>query len=375
MAKAYTPGLKVSARTTYRARRLLPVTGEVLVAVGDRVRARDVVARTFIEGDVVPVPLAALLSVPAGDVPGLLLVRQGDVVKAGDLIARTKGIFGFGRKELPSPAGGTVESVSATTGQMMLRGEPLPVEVKAYVDGSVVEVLPGEGAVVETDAVFVQGILGIGGETVGTLRMAVPDAARRLEASDLKPDMKDAVVVGGARITAEAVRAAREVGAAAIVSGGIDDADLRDVLGYDLGVAITGTEKIGLVIVITEGFGDVAMAERTFGLLRAYEGREASVNGATQIRAGVMRPEIVIARRAGDPAPAQGARPEDGTLEIGTQVRLIRDPYFGLLGEVTALPTEPAVLGSGSRARVLEVALADGRRAIVPRANVELIET
>ncbi|MFM7260460.1 MAG: hypothetical protein ACKO3W_07640, partial [bacterium] len=149
MAKAYTPGLKVSARTVFRARRQLPVTGDVLVTAGQRVEARDTVARTFIEGDVTPVPLASLLSVPAGDVPGLLLVKLGDRVAAGDVIARTKGIFGFGKKELTSPAAGTVESVSATTGQMMLRGEPIPVEVKAYVAGTVVEVLPGEGAVVE----------------------------------------------------------------------------------------------------------------------------------------------------------------------------------------------------------------------------------
>jgi hypothetical protein len=385
MAKAYTPGLKVSAQTTFRARRQLPVSGEVLVAVGARVQARDVIARTFIEGDVTPVPLASLLSVPASDVPSLLLVKKGDQVATGDVIARTKGIFGFGKKELASPAAGVVESVSATTGQMMLRGAPIPVEVKAYVDGTIVEVIPNEGAVVETEAVFVQGILGIGGETVGPLRIAVSTPSARLEAKDIRADMKGAVVVGGARITAEAVRAAREAGVAAIVSGGIDDADLRDVLGYDLGVAITGTEKIGITIVMTEGFGDIAMAARTFAILKSYEGREASVNGATQIRAGVMRPEIVIARRAGDAVPAQGARPEEGALEIGTQVRLIRDPYFGILGTVVALPTEPAVLGSGSKARVLEVELeVDGaraggpsaaRRVTVPRANIELIET
>jgi hypothetical protein len=61
-------------------------------------------------------------------------------------------------------------------------------------------------------------------------------------------------------------------------------------------------------------------------------------------------------------------------LEIGTTVRVIRDPYFGLLGQVSALPAEPAVLGSGSKARVLEVRFPDGGTAVVPRANVELIE-
>ena len=375
MAKAYTPGLKVSARTVFRARRLLPVQGEVVVRAGQRVQARDVVAHTFIDGDVTPVAVASQLSVPADDLAHIMLVKQGDSVAVGQPIARTKGIFGIGKKELASPAAGTVESISLTTGQLMLRGSPIAVEVKAYIDGTVVEVLAGEGAVVETDAVFVQGIFGVGGETFGPIRFASVRHDHKLEASQIKPEMKGCVVVGGARVTADAVKAAQAAGVAAIVAGGIDDSDLKSILGYDLGVAITGTEKIGLTIVITEGFGDIAMAERTFALLKGYEGREASVNGATQIRAGVMRPEIVIARNTSDEAPQQGARPEEGLLEIGTQVRLIRDPYFGLLGSVSALPNEPAVLGSGSKARVLEVALADGRRVTVPRANVELIET
>jgi hypothetical protein len=55
-------------------------------------------------------------------------------------------------------------------------------------------------------------------------------------------------------------------------------------------------------------------------------------------------------------------------------VRVIRDPYFGVLGTVAALPEQPAVLGSGSRARVLEVATVDGSRITVPRANVEVID-
>jgi pyruvate/2-oxoglutarate dehydrogenase complex dihydrolipoamide acyltransferase (E2) component len=148
MAKAYTPGLKVSSRTTYRARRQLPVHGEVLVKAGDMVKARDVVARTFIEGEVTPVAVASQLGVPAGDLASLMLVKQGDAVTAGQTLARSKGIFGLGKKEVASPAAGTVESISTTTGQMILRGAPIPVEVKAYIDGRVTEVFAGEGALV-----------------------------------------------------------------------------------------------------------------------------------------------------------------------------------------------------------------------------------
>ena len=56
-------------------------------------------------------------------------------------------------------------------------------------------------------------------------------------------------------------------------------------------------------------------------------------------------------------------------------MRIIRDPYFGVIGPVGRLPAEPQVLGSGSKARVLEVVASSGEVFIVPRANVELIES
>ena len=376
MAKAYTPGLKVAARTTHRARRLLPISGEVRVSVGDMVVASDVVAETFMDGDITPMNMANRLSCPAGDVASLMLKQIGESVEQGAPIARSKGIFGAFKTEVVSDATGTIEQVSSVTGQLMLRGAPIPVQVRAYLAGKVVEVLPKEGCIIENEVMFVQGIFGIGGETEGIIRVACSDHEQTLEADLITSDMKGSVILGGARMTAAALRKAIEVGAAAVVSGGLDDQDLKELLGRDLGVAITGSEKIGITVIVTEGFGDIAMAARTWRLLAERAGRTASVNGATQIRAGVMRPEILVPLEPGeneneiDPTLAK----EAGMLDLGTTVRVIRDPYFGLLGEVSALPTEPAVLGSGSRARVLEVRFPDGATAVVPRANVELIE-
>jgi hypothetical protein len=116
------------------------------------------------------------------------------------------------------------------------------------------------------------------------------------------------------------------------------------------------------------------MAERTFGLLKQREGDAAAVNGATQIRAGVMRPEIMVPLSEEERAQEKEPAHTSGLLELGRPVRTIRDPYFGLLGEVSDLPPEPQALGSGSKARVLEVALASGEKVVIPRANVELIE-
>ncbi|MCI0632287.1 MAG: hypothetical protein L0Y44_16715, partial [Phycisphaerales bacterium] len=138
--------------------------------------------------------------------------------------------------------------------------------------------------------------------------------------------------------------------------------------------AITGSEKVGLTIIITEGFGEIAMAERTFKLLVSRQGDEAAVNGATQIRAGVMRPEILIPLPTAESGRTRPAGAMDGLLEIGRPVRIIRDPYFGQIGAVSGLPHEPQALDSGSKARVLEVKFDSGKRVVIPRANVELIE-
>jgi len=374
MATAYTPGLKVTSHLKHRVRRVLPIAGEVKVKVGDKVDCRDIVAETFMPGDATPINMANKLSVPPGDVAELMQKSAGDKIEQDEVIAVTKGIFGFFKTEYKSPVSGTIESISQVTGQMIVRGKPLPVQVAAYLTGEVVEVIENEGVVIEADVSFIQGIFGIGGEAFGTLRMACEKPADPLTVDKITPDMKDQIIIGGGRMTGDAVRKAIEVGAVAVVSAGMDDQDLRDILGFDLGVAITGSEKIGTSLIITEGFGDIAMANRTFELLLANEGHDAAVNGATQIRAGVMRPEIVIPLREEDPAAHAPEAAMDGLLQVGTWVRVIRDPYFGQIGKVNSLPPEPRALGSESRARVLTVNVESGEEITVPRANVELIE-
>ncbi|MEE2908520.1 MAG: hypothetical protein VX527_11905 [Planctomycetota bacterium] len=372
MAKAYTPGLLVTSSTRHRSRRQLPIKGEVKVSVGTRVQADDVVAETALPGDVHPINLANIMSLPPADVPECMLKKEGDPIALDEPLARSKGLFGMFKTIAHCRHEGTVETVSPVTGQVIVRGKPIPVDVRGYMAGEVVEVLEEEGCIIEADVAFIQGIFGIGGETHGTIRVVVDSHEQSLGPEGITEDMAGCVIVGGARMTVESIKRAKAVGAAAVVSGGIDDQDLKNFLGYDLGVAITGRERVGLTVIVTEGFGDIAMAHRTFELLKAHEGREASVNGATQIRAGVMRPEIVIPLEAA--AAGSASDQEQGLLDIGRSIRVIRDPWFGKIGEVSGLPSEPHVLDSGSKARVLEVRFPDGETAIVPRANVELIE-
>ena len=371
MAHAYTPGLRVTERANVRRERRLPLKGDVLVAVGDRVDAQTVVARTLLPGNVQTVNLASALGVEPGEVSAKLVKPLGSQVAAGETIAETKALFGLMKSAAKAPASGTLESVSDVTGQLILREPPIPVEVDAFLAGTVVEVMPGEGVVLESPAAFVQGIFGVGGEVHGTLVTAVSGPEDELTADRLTPGHAGKVVVGGSYVNHAVLKEAIRMGVRAVVVGGFDDRDLRDLLGYDLGVAITGQETLGLTLVLTEGFGRIRMADRTFNLLKKLEGREAAVSGATQIRAGVMRPEIVVPL-----AEAGVSSGEEGVtgMDVGSLLRCIRGEHFGRIGRIVALPAPLTELGSESHARVLEAELDGIGRVVLPRANIELIE-
>ena len=372
MAHAYTPGLKVTARTVVRKERRLPLPGKTRVQKGDRVKGDDIVASTELPGNVQTMNVGGLLGAPPEDVPGLMVKQVGDAVEKGDVIAQSKGLFGLFKSEVKSPVTGSIESISKVTGQVILREPPQPVQVDAYIEGVVAEVIPNEGVVVETEASLVQGIFGVGGEVRGEIRMVTGSPGRVLEPGDLTDECRGCIAVGGSLVTSDVIEQALKTGVKAIVAGGVEDRTLRDFLGYDIGVAITGSERKGLTLVITEGFGEMRMAQKTFDLLKSLAGQMASVNGATQIRAGVIRPEVIVPHADGTGDVKLSSA--EGGLELGMLVRVIRQPGFGRIGKVTDLPVELQVVESEAKARVLTVTFDDGKQVTLPRANVEIIE-
>lgn len=374
MSSAYVPGLKVTDHAELKIERRLPLKGSVVVAKGDTVSWNTVVANTFLPGSVELVNAAAKLGISPEEVPQAMLKSEGDQVSKGETLARSKGFWGLFRSNLASPISGTVESVSEVSGLIVLRAPSVPVEINAYVDGIVEDILPEEGVIIRTSAAYIQGIFGIGGETAGEICIFTEDSDEELQIERLSEAYKGKILVGGALVTADFLRKAVQYGVKAVVTGGISDADLADFLGYDLGVAITGSEDKGITLIVTEGFGKIAMAERSFNLLKRCVGRWASVSGATQIRAGVIRPEIIIADNVDSKPREEKSTAVSAGLHIGSKVRLIREPDFGKIAIVAELPSEAELIPTGAKVRVARVKLDDGRLLSLPRANLEIIE-
>lgn len=374
MAHSYTPGLTVTEYTVIRRRRQLPLPGAVLVKTGETVRANQPVARAELPGKVYPLNLANQLSVAPDEINDYLVKKAGESIQKDEILAENKPLIKWFKTEIRSPITGVVESLSTVTGQVLLREPPRVLDVLGYVDGAVVEVQPQQGVTIETACTLIQGIFGIGGETGGTLVLAARSPDDVLRPEHLTVEMKGKIVVGGSFLPAETLAKAKDVGVAGLVVGGIHDKDLRALLGYDLGVAITGTEQVGFTLILTEGFGTIPMAQKTFALLSAHAGEQASISGATQIRAGVIRPEIIIPKPAGTAAGVRPAQPQREGIQLGDPVRIIRDPLFGKIGQVSALPSDLQKIPTESEVRVLEVQFADGSKAVIPRTNIEVIE-
>ena len=379
MAHAYTPGLCVTPDSTIRKQRLLPLPGEVIVSAGDVVCAPSVVARAELPGRVYPINIANRLNISPSNVSSYMLAHEGDIVIQGQPIAENQPWLKLFQTQINAPVTGTIETVSHRTGQVFIREPPQELELRAYVDGWITDVMPKQGVIVESRGALIQGICGVGGETHGPIALAVQDPQETLRPEHLIPDQHGCIVIGGAFAEQAAFLRARELGIRALVVGGVDDADLKALLGCDLGVAITGTEQIGFTLILTEGFGHIPMAKHTFELLAAHIGQQASCSGATQIRAGVIRPEIVIPRRGSEetsdtvPTPNGTVTTANG-IQIGDLVRITRAPYFGIFARVKALPPELQRIATESVVRVLVATLPNGHEITIPRANVEMID-
>ena len=373
MAHSYTPGLKVLKSSKIDKNRRLPIKGEVRKKVGDSVLPDDIVAKTNLPGNVQIIKVASQLNIGPADILEALKVSQGEQIKKGQLLAQTRGLFGLFKSEIFSPIDGTIESISDVTGQIIMREAPIPVEIDAYTSGIVKDIIPEEGVIIETKAAFIQGIFGIGGEARGILEIIVQDRNDEITTEMLNSSQKGKVIVGGGFIGLEAFKKAISLNISGIVIGGFNYYDLKEILGYNLGVAITGSEDINTSLIVTEGYGHIKMSKGTFSLLKENENNFCSINGATQIRAGVIRPEIVIPVKEDSLKSVKESKIGKGIV-IGSLVRVIRAPFFGLMGKVTELPSKLQKMESETLVRVAKINV-DDQDIIIPRSNLEMVET
>lgn len=364
-------GLRVTRSITLRRERRLPVAGEILVQAGDSVLMDSVVARALLPGRLHPVNASARLALPPSELRPALLVKEGEPVTRGQRLAESRALFGLLRSQVWAPVDGILDGVSPMTGQLTLREHPTPLELSAYLPGTVRSVEPGAAVEIEARVCQVQGIFGLGGEVQGILELLGDDPLALPGPEAITAAHKGKILVIGGRLTLNLLEALIEKGVRGVVAPSSSGRDLMTVAGGAVNPASTGNESLGLTLMLTEGFGDIAMSTRTLRILESLAGQPVSMSGRTQIRAGVIRPEIIAAPLDEVDAPAKAG----GSVRTGDTVRVIRGPRFGRLATVKEIPPALHPIEIGSKALVFIVMLEGGEEIAVPRPNVEPVSS
>jgi hypothetical protein len=274
--------------------RRIPTKGQLLVEIDSLVEPDTVIAKGTVPSmEITELKLDYILNLIPEEVEKHLILNEDDTVKKDEVIASVRSFFG-GTRVARSPFDGHIESFSSSSGRMMIRGHPKEVKVNAHIPGKIIKIFPREGATVKVEGIKIKGIFGVGGETQGILVQGSDSPIQPLTRSDIKPEHKGMILIGGKIVTLQALREAVKTGVKGIIVGGIDQKDLTYFLGNEIGVAVTGNENIDLTLILTEGFGEKPISNEKYHTLAKYSGHLACIDGTTHIRSRVLRPEIII---------------------------------------------------------------------------------
>ncbi len=343
----------ISTMTTIRVTRRLPRQGKLVVGIGERVEAVQLIGQTRLPGTFHIVDVARELGISPKKVKKHLKAKVGVRVQEGAILADRGGIGGH---RCQAPIDGMITGYSR--GRLLLESPPKRFQLNALVPGNVIETWPGEAVMIESTGALLQATWGNGQEGYGVLKVAVSAARRTLRARQIDASAQGTVLVGGSQLDEEALERAVEMRVRGIIVGGVP---------VDL---IPRLMKVDFPILATEGVGKVPMSQAAFKLLRSMDGREVAVSGQLKIRWGAELPFIAI------PMPARSINPIQprSHLTVGDRVLGLREPYLGVSGSVMETPMAREMIETGARVRGVRVKF-DGAKDIVfvPFLNLERV--
>jgi hypothetical protein len=214
--------------------------------------------------------------------------------------------------------------------------------------------------VLHTVGALVQGIWGNAKESYGVLKVLGAAREQPLTADLIDVSCLGMIVAVGGALDPEGLKQA-------------ESQQVRGIIAASMPTAVREQAQAApFPIVLTEGFGSLAMAEPAYDLLRSLTGREVSLRAISQVRWGAQRPGAVVPLStrevpSADPPVAYAA------LQHGCVVRICAGDAMGQTGHVVSDSPQTHVFASGARARAVEVELADNDSVWVPINNLEAI--
>lgn len=339
--------------TTIRRERMLPVPGKVVVRKGQKVGATDVVAEAKVAPEQMLLDIARGLGLPPRDADEYLQCQAGTPVAQGDVLA---GPVGITKRVVRAPRNGRV--IVAGEGQILLELEGPPYELKAGIPGIVADLIDDQGVIIEACGALIQGVWGNGNIDFGLMLAMARSPDEALKTDRLDVSLRGSVVLAGCCEDPQVIKSGGELPLRGMILGSIDSK------------LLPVAAKARYPIVVLDGVGRRGMNSAAYKLLTTNERREVTLNAEPWDRFKGKRPEVVIPLPASAEAPAPR---ETAEFVPGQKVLVVRAPFTGLIGTLTALPSGFSILPNGLKTQVAEIDLEGGDHVVVPLANLEVL--
>lgn len=410
--------------------RRLPEQAKILVQPGQRVQYQDIIGKLdSIPGRMIRCNVAFELGCEAEDIRQYMTKKRGEWISKGDPLVVTDNYFT--KRCCKSPISGHIVLVSKILGSIFIReslrsgdaeikqtflekiakpqsaseatrggadamdrGVLFSNDVVASFLASSVEkakqVMPQQtlafrahlnGVVrkISKDEVIIdgygfrfRGIIGFGQEQNGIL-LPLKSEDADLSAAELPEDLRDRIIIVRRGVTLQALRRLEQSGAVGLIAGSINQSVLREFSQQEPLQVMGHRMKLPFTIILMQGFGS-GMSEKHYRELASYAGKRAAIDGKTQLRAGMIRPEILIANEMDDPNDICEEVPaENRSLQPGDTVVIIRQPHFGKTGVVISLASELFAAVVGMKAALLTVKLESGEEITLPLQNCQKV--
>lgn len=254
----------------------LPVGAASRAQVGETVRADQVIASGSLVAQVDLVATARRVGVTPGDLDRVARVRPVADVRRGTVLARTGRRFA---RAATSPIDGRLIHVTAD-GDHLIAPVVATWSVRSVIDGSIVR-SDAAAVTVEGECWSLQGLAAYGPDAIGTLAVGVDSGEEALAPTRVDVRARGRILVGGARMAAEAITRAHACGVAGLVAGAAPAGGLRVVYGDDVVAAGGRSADDRPTVLCLLGFGSAPLPVEVWGPLVALTGERASIHTAS----------------------------------------------------------------------------------------------
>ena len=168
---------QIHSLTNIKRERVLPIAGHVFVRRMQKVSPTDVIVAAPLMPRFMLLDISQGLNVSSARADELLQRRSGDELSKGDIIAGPVGVL---QRVIRAPESGLVRI--AGEGKVLYEINSPFYELQSGLEGTVTNIIPERGAIIETKGALIQGVWGNGKVTFGVIQPVSSDLLKFLGA-------------------------------------------------------------------------------------------------------------------------------------------------------------------------------------------------